>query len=475
MFSLINYFEFKEQPKNLLVLASSSEAENFLRVFLERNSLESLLIVGEHYILAENIKKNLEESPGLLEGIETVVLDYSNFRNWDREVDTVIFDTKAKLDMILACSRFEPKYVLGKIWRDYTPYFPIWEKFRTIRSSVHIVRSNVNNTMEVLDWEYNPDNPIELSIVFPVYNVESYLAQCIESVTDWKASYVEFIFVNDGSPDKSRDIIMEYAQKDSRIILVDKANGGCASARKVGLANARGRYVGFVDPDDFVDTSMFRRLFARALMGGYEISYCGYNEYYGTTGTCKKVADTIGVPYSCGTTDVNIINQLMMFCRVAIWRGIYKADFLRQKKITFNEAFRRYDDLPFKIEVFACAKSVVAVPEYLYYYRLERPGQDMSCTDDRLYIHFDIFNYLNKRIACLNSRKLLDYLQICKIQTHCFALQRIESKYKKTYAMKARKDLLTNNMSVLRTIALIRKYIGTRTLKTYLKIMMNMV
>ena len=70
---------------------------------------------------------------------------------------------------------------------------------------------------------------------------------------------------------------------------MDKPNGGCASARQYGLDKARGKYIGFIDPDDYIDESMFRKLLRAAMMGSYDISYCGYNEYYENTKEIRKV------------------------------------------------------------------------------------------------------------------------------------------------------------------------------------------
>ena len=125
---------------------------------------------------------------------------------------------------------------------------------------------------QILEWIKNKNSDIELSVIFPMYNVAAYLDQCISSVTAWKAPYIEFLFVNDGSPDNSREIVLKWAEKDSRIKLLDKPNGGCASARQFGLERAQGSYIGFIDPDDFIDESMFRKLLRSAMTGSYDIT-----------------------------------------------------------------------------------------------------------------------------------------------------------------------------------------------------------
>ena len=165
---------------------------------------------------------------------------------------------------------------------------------------------------------------------------------------------------------------------DARIILIEKENGGCASARQTGLERARGRYVGFIDPDDFIDENMYRKLLKAAMCGNFDISLCGYNEYYENSGRIKPAEDSLWYPFLDGCYDSDKIDDLITYCRVAIWRGIYRREFLERNGIRFYTDIRRFDDLPFKVETFAMAKSVIMLPEYLYYYRQEREGQDIA-------------------------------------------------------------------------------------------------
>ena len=96
-----------------------------------------------------------------------------------------------------------------------------------------------------------------VSILVPVYNVEDYLERCLDSLLQQSLTQIEIVCVNDGSTDKSAEILEEYAKKDNRIVVVHKKNGGLPSARNAGLDVAKGKYVGFVDSDDYVDKDMF--------------------------------------------------------------------------------------------------------------------------------------------------------------------------------------------------------------------------
>ncbi|GFI15921.1 putative glycosyltransferase EpsJ [Lachnospiraceae bacterium] len=285
----------------------------------------------------------------------------------------------------------------------------------------------------------------------------------------WNAPYVEYIFVNDGSTDESREIILRYAQDDRRIRLIDKENGGCASARNRGIEEAGGRYIGFVDPDDFIDETMYCKLFQRALMGSYEMTYCGYKEYYEEDGSTQDVLnDCLKDPYLTGTYRRDKVQLLAVNTRVAIWRALYRKDILEKKNIRFHESLKRFDDLPFRVEYIFAAGSAACVPEHLYYYRLGRKGQDVSSTDERLFVHFPIFDFLDKYTDEFKDERLQDLLQIVKIQTHGYGLSKIEKKYKKEYLKKA-KQQLDRNMGYWRTVGLIMMYTGKGNLGWYTK------
>ena len=354
-------------------------------------------------------------------------------------------------------------------------YFTLWEEVRGYSDFVYIVRDKEYNPKdrdandcEILEWEKG-DSGIELSVVLPVYNVEKYLPRCIETLTAWKASYVEFLFVNDGSTDYSAQVIESYAEKDSRIHLLNKENGGCASARNYGIEHARGRYIGFVDSDDFVDERMFQKLLSRAIMGNYELSYCGYCEYYEDTGDLEPILnDCLGEPYVSGTYRQDKVQKLAINTRVAIWRCIYKKSLLERSHLRFHEDLKRFDDLPFRVECIFSAQSAVCVPEYLYFYRLGRRGQDVSCTDERLWVHFRIFEYLDDFVEQMRDRRLLDYLQIIKVNTHGYALGRIEKRYYKRYKKEAAAQL-DKYAGTIRTLCLLIVYGGKSHIGWYLR------
>lgn len=441
MNDLIAFLNRHPRIQNVVAVLPNENKDKFVNKFIKKTALKKITFLD-----CDNEEKNKKMDitkfyVGDGTDVTINILSLNEFKGMQEEWTLCIKNAEASF--IEQFAKYKPTYLLCSIEEGTMSSFHIWEQYRANTKHMFIKTKRKNIEPQILEWEKNPDSDIELSVIFPMYNVASYLDQCISSVTAWDAPYVEFLFVNDGSPDNSRDIVLKYAEKDNRIKLIDKENGGCASARQLGLENAKGTYVGFVDPDDFVDESMFRKLLRAAIVGSYDISYCGYNEYYENTKTVKRVQDLLGYPWCNGVHIAFDIWQMIAFMRVAIWRGIYRKQFLDKNNIHFYTDLKRFDDLPFKVETLAFAKSVIAVPEHLYYYRLSRPGQDVSADDERLYVHFDIFKYLNESVASKKDLFLTDRLEMCKIDTHLFALGKIKKEFVATYLKNAKEDLLS--------------------------------
>lgn len=457
---LIQFFRLhQDYDKDVHMLVTDPDSWKLVHLMLMECAQIHIHVYCRNEDTIGNIEKVLQWEEKIRKDAKLSIDSIDNLMKREK-IGVLTFDRKADRHMLMELAAKKPQALVGLMHGTNTSYLELWEAYRNVSQYIYLRYLLQNGKVEVLDWK-KTENDVELSVIFPVYNVAKYLDQCIASISEWKAPYVEYLFINDGSPDHSRDIILQYAAKDSRIKLIDKPNGGCASARQKGLEVAKGRYIGFIDPDDFIDPDMFRQLLSRALLGSYEVCYCGYNFFYENTQTFDPVSDALGDPYAWGTTNRDEIQKMIMYQRVAIWRGIYLRDLLGRAKINFQTNLRRFDDLPFKVEVCAQARSVVAIPQYLYYYRLNRPGQDVSCTDERLYVHFDIFKHLDEVANRLDESKLKDYIQVCKVQTHAYALEKLEPQYVKEYVRRAREDF-RQNVGIVRTLMCLRKWLGKR-------------
>ncbi len=113
-----------------------------------------------------------------------------------------------------------------------------------------------------------------ISIIIPVYNTEKYLKKCLDSVISQSYTNIEIIIVNDGSTDNSYEICQEYKKKDKRIKVIDKSNGGLSDARNVGIKNSKGKFLGFVDSDDFIEKDMYGILYSEIKKTKANIACC---------------------------------------------------------------------------------------------------------------------------------------------------------------------------------------------------------
>ncbi len=467
--NLIQFYRLHQDcSKDIHMLVTDTDTWELIHLMIMEFCDLDIHVYCDNEMIVKDIKKVLAWTENMGSGNQLSYYQVKDIFEC-KHIGTLMFDEKMDYRLVLKLAEKKPEALVGLMRGTNVSYMPIWEAYMGFSKYVYLRYLMTNGKTEVFDWvqgEYDK----ELSVIFPVYKVGKYLDQCIQSVTAWKAPYVEYLFVNDGSPDNSRDIILKYAKKDPRVKLIDKENGGCASARQMGLEQAMGRYIGFIDPDDFIEEDMFKQLLGRAMLGSYELCYCGYNEYYESTGEVKPMSDALDDPYAWGTTDKMDIQKLIIHQRVAIWRGVYRRDLIERAKIAFQTELRRFDDLPFKVEICAQAKSAVALKQYLYYYRLDRPGQDVSCTDERLYVHFDIFKHLDEVCDRLDERKLKDYLQVCKVQTHAYALKKLDEQFVEEYARQAKEDF-SKNANVWRTLLCLKRWIGGNGKDAYLSVM----
>ena len=215
---------------------------------------------------------------------------------------------------------------------------------------------------------------VNVSVIIPVYNVEKYLARCLDTVLaqSFDGDF-EVICVNDGSTDFSPKILEAYAKSDSRIRVINRVNGGLSSARNVGMSVAKGDYFLFVDSDDWISTNTLEVLYKNATENNSDIVLFGYVK----ANSDLSPKTFLGVP-ECrqfGVFNAETIPEcILKLFPVSAWSKFYKAEFLKNNNITFYENII-YEDVPFWAEVFTQANAISYVNEALYFYRENREGQ----------------------------------------------------------------------------------------------------
>ena len=237
---------------------------------------------------------------------------------------------------------------------------------------------------------------IDLSIIIPVFNVEEYIADCLESLINQEYDSFEILVVNDGSKDRSIHIAEQYQKRSDKIRILHKENGGLSSARNYGLQFARGNYVWFVDSDDYIRENVLGNLLKK--INGRDIDAVCFNAYnHFPDGSTKLVRKNLQQQDEL----FKGIELFQLFLRrkayiQAVWSFIYRRDFLQRNSISFVEDLI-HEDEPYTAIVLTKAERVTFFNEAIYFHRI-RSGSIMTqtLTDKQINDVFIIIDFLQK-------------------------------------------------------------------------------
>lgn len=218
-------------------------------------------------------------------------------------------------------------------------------------------------------------NNIKVSILVPICNVEKYLDKCLHSIIDQKLEDIEIICINDGSKDKSLEIIKKFAKGDKRIVIIDKVNTGYGDSMNCGLNIARGKYIGIVESDDFVAKDMFFDLYQVASDNDADLVKSNYYLYWDNP---KK---TLYCNNLCVKTKITgeHARERIFWGSSAIWSAIYKREWLHDNNIKFlTTPGASYQDTSFNFKVASLAKNIVITPKAYLRYRQDNANSSVK-------------------------------------------------------------------------------------------------
>ena len=262
----------------------------------------------------------------------------------------------------------------------------------------------------------------KITVIVPVYNVEHYLDKCLDSLINQTYKNLEIIVINDGSTDNSGTICQEYAQKDNRIVYIEKENGGQAEARNMGLDRVTGSYVSFVDSDDWVELDYVETLYKKITEYQADIAvgnYCKFNEsdsnfYFHISGNYfEKLYDNVSI-VDC----LNDSNRLLNSALIVAWGKIYRKEIISNFRFPVGIVT---EDTVFNLKILLASKSIVYINKVAYIYRV-RSGS-ISNTWDEKWIR-DCIYAIEDRLALLST---LGYPMSEHIHAYKFILNHITS------------------------------------------------
>lgn len=296
---------------------------------------------------------------------------------------------------------------------------------------------------ELINFDKEPQNDVKVSVIVPVCNVEQYLRECLDSCINQTLTDIEIICVNDGSTDSCGSILREYAQMDERVKVIDKDNAGYGHTMNIGMDMARGKYIGIVESDDFVDLNMYEDLYNIAEENELELVKADFNRFYGKKGDYfleyNKIARK-NENYNI-VIDPSEFDECFKFI-MNTWSGIYRRDFLVSHNIRHNETpGASFQDNGFWFKTFAEAHRIMFVDHPYYMNRRDNPNSSVY-NPSKVYCGADEYKYIREYLK-ENPEiqdKFLNAYSNKRYQTYMFTLNRIADEFKKDFLHSFSKD-----------------------------------
>lgn len=273
----------------------------------------------------------------------------------------------------------------------------------------------------------------KISIIVPVYNVEKYLPECMDSIVNQTMKDIEIICVNDGSPDNSLSILEKYASIDERIKIITKENGGYASAVNRGLEVATSDFIQIVESDDFCALDMCEKLYNKIVNTNADFVVADFFSIRGekyTRNRYLKNEDKNIEYFNLKTLPYIISNTAYP------WKNLYRKDFLEKNKIRMlQDGIGAYEDQTWNATILSLASKILYLDEPLYYYRLDATGSSTN-NGGRKMTNYIKRKAQTKEILIKNNAyndDIKEYFANSAIGGSLFFFKRISFEYKEEY------------------------------------------
>lgn len=286
----------------------------------------------------------------------------------------------------------------------------------------------------------------KISIIIPIYNAEMYLVDCLQSICRQTLQDIEIICVDDGSTDRSSEIIDEFAASDTRVIVIHKTNTGYGNSMNLGMDAAAGKYIGIVESDDWIPEDMMQTLYECAEMNEVDFIKADFYRFvYQADGTIRRIYNHLSWDNKyynrvlCPSDETETFRFVMN-----IWSGIYSTDFIRKHHICFNETpGASFQDNGFWFQTFSLAQRAYFLNKPLYMNRRDNPLSSVN-NKEKVFASCLEYDYIREWIKRnLNERKR--YLYLCaegRIRNYLFTIDRIGDSFKPNFYRKFKEDYL---------------------------------
>lgn len=282
------------------------------------------------------------------------------------------------------------------------------------------------------------EQDILISVIVPVYNVEEYLPRCVDSILSQTYRNLEVILVDDGTKDKSDVICDEYAQKDPRVRVIHKKNGGLSSARNAGIDVAKGEYLGFVDSDDWIEPDTYEHMLMAALKYDAKLVCAGRYDVDGQTGE-KSVGLCPGKEEKISGTE--LVRRIFVWENIdsAAWDKLYHRTLFRSIRYPLGKIC---EDIPTTYRIALDAKWAVMCDKPVYNY-LHRPGSITTASISEKTFHFSehtavIYPYIREHYPEIQEEAR--YFRVRSLVYSVLSIELVGEDAKKTFTVQYREQ-----------------------------------
>ena len=256
-----------------------------------------------------------------------------------------------------------------------------------------VAKTSVNNVA-------NKKNYYKISVLVPCCNVEKYIKQCMDSIVSQTLKDIEIICINDGSKDSTLDILKGYANKDTRVKIIDKPNSGYGDSMNKGLALATGEYIGIVESDDYIEPNMYEELYNNAKKFDAEVVKANFWLYWSNPE--RNELHEFFKKEECGfvINPQTYDNSSMFGRKPSIWSAIYKNNFLKKNKIDFlTTPGASFQDTSFTFKVYATCEKMVCLYKPFLHYRQDNENSSVNNADKKAYFVCQEYEEIEKYIG----------------------------------------------------------------------------
>ena len=281
----------------------------------------------------------------------------------------------------------------------------------------------------------------QVSIIVPAYNVENYIERCLNSLVNQTFKDIEVITINDGSTDKSLELINKYAKEDIRVSVIDLGDEGVSYCRNLGIEKANGKYIMFVDSDDWIDSNMIEAMYKKAEENNLDLVMCSYIREFKDHSKEKRFNLPEEIIYKedkvknellrklVGPVKEELSNPEMLDALGTVWGKLYRADILKENKLKFVDLSEigSAEDTLFNIFTFNYLKKVMFLNKSMYHYWRDNPKSVTSQYNPKLKEQRKVFfKYISDFIKENNFEQVFEEALNNRICTSVLGLGLIE-------------------------------------------------